>query len=173
MYTRCKASSFINPLIVASVFFASVSCKAQTNVDLTNLFSSTNQIDLQVLSSEQSTGYQSEVLASPTQSLVDNAPTRFQPALYEWKKQDGLAAIEYVAFRHFEAERFTEATYEPVLKIGYSQPVQGMDDTLFNVSVSSIKPAATSFLVNALSVTDEDVLGDKSTFLSVSIHSKF
>ena len=173
MNTRSILSVIALPLITASAIFASVSCKAQTNIDLTGLFSSSNQFDVNVWSGNQN--YASDLSQSvlPTQSLVDSAPIRFQPALYEWQRQDALAAIEYVAFSHFETAKFTEATYEPELKIGYSQPLQGFVDTLFNISVASIKPCANSFLTNALSAVDKDNIGDRSAFLSVSIHSKF
>ena len=173
MNTRCLLSFIAVRFTFVSLGILSLSCKAQTNIDLTNLFSSTNQFDLHHLIVDRHALYPQSELLLPTQALVERAPIRFQPALHEWQYQDDLASIEYVAFRHFDTTRFTEATYEPELKIGYSQPLNGFVNTLFNVSVASIKPCANSFVNNALSVLGRNQFSNRSTFLSVSVHSKF
>lgn len=179
MSTRFLTSLITVPLTFLSLVIVSTSCKGQTNIDLTNLFSSANQFDLRdiVVDHDEFHSHskldEQSGLSLPTQMLVDRAPNRFQPALYEWQNQDELAAIEYVAFRHLNATKFTESTYTPELKIGYSQPLKGFVNTIFNVSVASIKPCAKSFLNNALSVLESDRTRNRSTFLSVSVHSKF
>lgn len=173
MNTRFLLSLIAVPFTFVSLVIAPISCKAQTSIDLTNLFSSTNQFDLHNLVVMHDELDSPNELPLPTQALVERAPVRFQPALYEWQNQDDLASIEYVAFRHFDTARFTEATYELGVKIGYSQPLKGFVNTLFNVSVASIKPCANSFLLNALSVLDNGQTSNRSAFLSVSVHTKF
>jgi len=124
--------------------------------------------NIPLLDGQQKLITQDDIHAEPIQSNLDKMLERI--AQYEHLRGLPLHTYEWLQFAETNQ---LETLYESEFKIGFSKPLAAVQNTVYQLGIAMIRPAVNSIAWNTPSNALVDATDKRTSFVSLSIQSKF